>query len=172
MKKLKYLVFLILFINIVGCFSLHKAEKLTKKIYNEYPEVIAKVARDKFPCKINKLDTIVNYKDSTIWIDCPDSVIEKVTLLNVIDTILIYKKIKIKVPVNLPVKTITIVKEIEDLSKIVVLDTELTKTRVENEKMAISMIKRNKVIKWLIFALVGFIIPYLLKIIRLIILKK
>lgn len=153
-----------------GCLSSRRANRLTDKILKSYPEVIAKVARDKFPCQINKNDTIINVKDSTIWIDCPDPIIEKVPFKNKIDTN--YKKNKIKVPVNLPVKTITIVKEIEDLSKIVLLDTELTKTRVENEKMAISMVKKNKVIKWLIFALVGFIIPYLLKLIRLIILKK
>lgn len=153
-----------------GCLSSRRASRLTDKILRSYPEVIAKVARDKFPCELQKIDTIISLKDSTIWVECPDSI--KTVVPTFTKDSIIIKKVKILVPVNLPVKTITIVKEIEDLSKIVVIDAENAKLRVENEKMAVIQTKKNKVIKWLIFVLIGLIIPYLFKIIRLIIFKK
>ncbi len=172
------LMFFFALIGIVSCskYTEQVAENQSKKALVYHPKVIAKIARDAFPCIDKKVDTVITQKDSLIYIDCPDVSNGTATDYAVVDTMYIipnYKPVTkvtqgktVKVPVYLPVKTITIEKKIEDSAKIMQLNDALMQSVNETakandtiEKLEAKVAKKNKYLLWgliIIIALAAF----------------
>jgi len=125
-----------------SCYTESKAIKQAEKAINKKPLAVLPIFRDKFPCITTKSDTTIINTDTTIWVDCPDTASEK-DYFTVHDTII--KKVNnvitktIKVPVTLPVKTMYITKEVEDLSRIAEMGIKLNEQKHINKKQGESL---------------------------------
>jgi hypothetical protein len=124
---------------LVSCYNTKKAEKQVNKALLNYPDAVATIARNAFPCTTTKLDT-VSVTDTIIEVaECP----EQDYIINTNhDTVWIDKvatKI-IKVPIKVPVRTVTITKTIEDSAKIKLLQTSF-------KEMDAVIIKQNATIE-------------------------
>jgi len=147
-------------------YTLPKAEYQVNKAYLTYPPMVAGKTRDWFPCIVNKNDTIITYVDSLIYIDCPSVVNGNATEYINSDTVYINKIVTqnkvVKVPVYLPIKTITVIQKVEDSAKMFVLNDVLQ--AVENEtailnddvkKLEAKVAKKNKYLLYLLIALLA-----------------
>jgi PBP1b-binding outer membrane lipoprotein LpoB len=148
-----------------GCYTQNKAVKQVNKALGSYPEIVAKIALDSFPCNVIKVDTIITHFDTTIEVIYPHFD----TTLSQIDTIYGTKKVYVK----LPYKTIYITKSIESTAKLTILNARFdsltkvtTSIQKSNEDLTSKVGRKNKVIYWLIALLIGFSIPYLIKLIK------
>ena len=146
-----------------GCYTQNKAVKQVNKALGSYPEIVAKIALDSFPCNVIKVDTIITHFDTTIEVFYPH--FDTTLLLK--DTIFVTKKIK------LPVKTLYITKTVESTAKLTILNASLdsllkvtTSVQKSNEDLTSKVGRKNKVIYWLIAFLVGMSIPYLIRFIK------
>jgi PBP1b-binding outer membrane lipoprotein LpoB len=146
-----------------GCYTQNKAVKQVNKALGSYPEIVAKIALDSFPCNVIKVDTIITHFDTTIEVIYPHFD----TSLSRIDTIYGTKKVYVK----LPYKTIT--KSIESTAKLTILNARFdsltkvtTSIQKSNDDLTSKVGRKNKVIYWLIALLIGFSIPYLIKLIK------
>ena len=146
-----------------GCYTQNKAVKQVNKALGSYPEIVAKIALDSFPCNVIKVDTIITHFDTTIEVFYPHFD----TTLFLKDTIFVTKKIK------LPVKTLYITKTVESTAKLTILNASLdsltkvtTSVQKLNEDLTSKVGRKNKVIYWLIAFLIGFSIPYLIRFIK------
>lgn len=148
---------LVLFVAAFGsCYTQKKAQQQTQKALAVYPSIVADIARTAFPCVTTKADTIITTQDSLIYIDCPD--IGNGSAEDFIkDTIVLTKIVNstktIKVPVLLPVKTVTVIKKVEDSAKIFLLNKQLEaekKVSANNQAKA-DMLQRKseRKSKWL-----------------------
>lgn len=137
----QFLFLLILILS--GCYTAKKAEQQVNKADSKYPEIVAKLARDKYPCTdILKPDTAVIWKDTTIYIDCPDSITTTDFGIVRYDTI---NNIRIiKVPVTLPVRIQTITKWFEDSAKLKLAAIEQTKLKNENAELTTTVKNQTK----------------------------
>lgn len=108
---MRYLLILLI---LAGCSS---AKELMDKAEKKDPAIVAKYARDKYPCTdLLKPDTAIIYQDSVVYIDCPENTtmfetVRTDTVNNVITKI-------VRVPVNMPVQVKTITKWYEDSAKL------------------------------------------------------
>jgi len=150
-----------------GCYTQNKAVKQVNKALGSYPEIVAKIALDSFPCNVIKVDTIITHFDTTIEVIYPHFD----TSLSQIDTIYSTKKVYVK----LPYKTVYITKSVESTAKLTILNASLdsllkvtTSVQKSNEDLTSKVGRKNKVIYWLIALLIGFSIPYLIKFIKII----
>lgn len=143
-----------------GCYTQNKAVKQVNKALGSYPEIVAKIALDSFPCNVIKVDTIITHFDTTIEVIYPhfDT--------SVINTVIVEKKVYVK----LPYKTVYITKSIESTAKLTILNARFdsltkvtTSVKKSNEDLTSKVGRKNKVIYWLIAFLVGMSIPYLIK---------
>jgi len=144
---MKYLLIILLF---TGCYSAKKAQQQVDKADSHYPEIVAKLARDKYPCTdLLKPDTTIIYEDSIILveIECPDQPTEVIrydTVNNVITR-------TVRVPVNMPVQIRTVTKWYEDSAKLKILNLEATacqqavkKLQATNDKQAVKIARKSK----------------------------
>lgn len=148
-----------------GCYTQFKAVKQVDKALAHYPEIVAKIALDSFPCDVIRIDTIITERD-TIIESLP---IENFTTLLQIDTISVTKKVYVK----LPIRTTYITRIVESTAKLVILkagldsinnvNSELQKTK---DQLTGKVGRKNKVILWLIALIVGISIPYIVRIVR------
>ncbi len=145
-----------------GCYTQNKAVKQVNKALGSYPKIVARIALDSFPCNVIKVDTIITHFDTTIDVIYPH--FDKI--LSQIDTIYRTKKVYVK----LPYKTVYITKSVESTAKLTILNASLdsllkvtTSVQKSNEDLTSKVGRKNKVIYWLIFLLIGFSIPYLIK---------
>ena len=148
-----------------GCYTQNKAVKQVNKALGSYPEIVAKIALDSFPCNIIKVDTIITHFDTTIEVIYPHFD----TTLSRINTIYGTKKVYVK----LPYKTVYVTKSIESTAKLTILNARFdsltkvtTSIQKSNEDLTSKVGRKNKVIYWLIALLIGFSIPYLIKLIK------
>lgn len=148
-----------------GCYTQNKAVKQVNKALGSYPEIVARIALDSFPCNVIKVDTTITHFDTTIEVIYPHFD----TILSRIDTIYGTKKVYVK----LPVKTVYITKSIESTAKLTILNARFdsltkvtTSIQKSNEDLTSKVGRKNKVIYWLIALLIGFSIPYLIKLIK------
>ena len=148
-----------------GCYTQNKAVKQVNKALGSYPEIVARIALDSFPCNVIKVDTIITHFDTSIQVIYPHFD----TSLSQIDTIYGTKKVYVK----LPVKTVYITKSIESTAKLTILNARFdsltkvtTSIQKSNEDLTSKVGRKNKVIYWLIALLIGFSIPYLIKLIK------
>lgn len=137
-----------------GCTT---AEKLTYKAISKDKAKVAEITRAEFPCTTTKADTVISTKDSLIWIECPEQQPDPGPQY-LIDTIhftttKVLPGRTVRVPVTLPVKTVTIVQKIEDSAKIYILQAATLKLQADNDKLSTKVANRNKALKWLIIAL-------------------
>jgi len=112
---MRYIILLLL---LTGCYTAKKAEQQVNKANDHYPGVVAKLARDKYPCtNLLRPDTTILYRDTLVYIDCPDSipatfeVVRRDTINNVVTK-------TVRVPVNLPIRERIITKWYEDSAKL------------------------------------------------------
>ena len=147
-------------------YTLPKAEYQVNKAYLTYPPMVAGKTRDWFPCIVNKTDTIITYVDSLIYIDCPSVVNGNANEYISSDTVYIKQIVTqnkvVKVPVNLPIKTITVIQKVEDSAKIFHLNdailtstNETAKANDSIEKLEAKIAKKNKYLLYLLIALLA-----------------
>jgi PBP1b-binding outer membrane lipoprotein LpoB len=148
-----------------GCYTQNKAVKQVNKALGSYPEIVAKIALDSFPCNVIKVDTIITHFDTTIEVIYPHFD----TTLSRIDTIYGTKKVYVK----LPYKTVYITKSVESTAKLTILNARFdsltkvtTSIQKSNEDLTSKVGRKNKVIYWLIAFLIGLSVPYLIKLIK------
>jgi hypothetical protein len=149
-----------------GCYSQFKATKDVNKALANYPQIVAKIAQDSFPCDVIRIDTnisVSNY-DTTLLVDCPvrDTISVHDTVLNSV-----LKKVKLQY------KTVYVTKFLESTAKLTILNARLdsltevtTSIQKSNDELTSKVGRKNKVIYWLIALLIGFSIPYLIKLIK------
>jgi hypothetical protein len=148
-----------------GCYTSNKAVKQVNKALGSYPEIVAKIALDSFPCNVIKVDTIITHFDTTIEVIYPHFD----TSMSQIDTIYGTKKVYVK----LPYKTVYITKSVESTAKLTILNASLdsllkvtTSVQKSNEDLTSKVGRKNKVIYWLIFFIVGLSVPYCFRIVK------
>ena len=147
---MKYILIILIFA------SCSTAQELMDKAEKKDPAIVAKLARDKYPCKdLLKPDTTTIYQDSIILveIECPDvptEVIRVDTVNNVITR-------TVRVPVNMPVQIRTVTKWYEDSAKLKLftlqvesLQADTASLRQETVKLSGKVSSRNKWLLWLI----------------------
>lgn len=150
MKTLNLLFLLAL---LSGCYTAKKATEQVNKADSKYPEIVAKIARDKYPCTdLLKPDTTIIYSDSIVFIDCPEVVSNEYTNGKT-DTIRINNVLyrTVKVPVTMPVKTVYLTKWYEDSASLKIcnlhLDRQIYKVEIleiKNETLALKLKNRSK----------------------------
>ena len=142
MRNRKYILWALIVIGLywtaaalTGCYTAKKAEQQGNKANYHHPGVVAKLARDKYPCTdLLKPDTAVMYRDTTVYIDCPDSipatfeVVRRDTINNVVTK-------TIRVPVNLPIRERIITKWYEDSAKLKLAQIDLNGLQDANDKL-------------------------------------
>jgi len=146
-----------------GCYTQNKAVKQINKALGSYPEIVAKIALDSFPCNVIRIDTNIVVQDTIIETIYPHFDTSE------IDTVIVEKKVYVK----LPYKTVYITKSIESTAKLTILNARFdsltkvtTSIQKSNEDLTSKVGRKNKVIYWLIALLIGFSIPYLIKLIK------
>lgn len=147
-----------------GCYSQFKATKDVNKALGHYPQIVAKIAQDSFPCNVIRIDTSIsvsNY-DTSLLVDCP---VRDTVLNSVHDTVKLY--------VKLPYKTVYVTKSVESTAKLTIMKCTLdsltkvtTSIKKSNEDLTSKVGRKNKVIYWLIAFIVGLSIPYAIRIIK------
>lgn len=153
---LGFLFLVLLSLIFFGCYTDKKATRQVKKAIDEKPQIAAALTREAFPCINKKSDTTIVTTDTTINIECPDSIYSTpaTDYFTVHDTIV---RVKIKT-VSVPVKIQQVVKYIETFTE----DSAKIKTlqyKIDQQGKAIiekdSKIKdRNKLVLWLLIFLV------------------
>jgi len=151
-----------------GCNTAKKAVRQSTNAIANHPKEVLPIFRGAFPCVETSADTTFFINDTTIYVDCPDSVSAS-QYFTLHDTVIVAGKTIIKegktirVPVTLPQKTITVVKTVEDLSRIAEKDIVIKETQDKADKFENGMDKWRK---WF-FILLGITlvswIPYVIK---------
>lgn len=118
-----------------GCYTQKKATDQVNKANDKYPDVVAKLARDKYPCTdLLKPDTAILYRDTTVYIECPDSIPSTFEVIRR-DTVNNTVVRTVRVPVTLPVKTVYIDRWYEDSAKLKLMVSQVASIQKENEKL-------------------------------------
>jgi hypothetical protein len=147
-----------------ACYSSKKAEKQVGKALLYYPEVVAKIARNAFPCKSGKIDTIT--KEKMLMVDCPESD-SIIVYVNDFGYKTIHDTIRIKKTVKVPVKVqdIMMYTYIEDSAKIKILQDQIYRLTNNENILTYRLTHKNRVIKWLIIISISLSLPILFKLI-------
>jgi hypothetical protein len=162
-----FMIVVIIFLTLLtSCskYTLPIAEQQVTKAYLTYKPMVADKTRGWFPCVVKTNDTIITTKDSLIYIDCPSVVNGGGEDYLGSDTVYLNKTVTqnkfVKVPVYLPVKTVTVIQKIEDSAKIFQLNdallTSVNETAKANEtieKLEAKVAKKNKYLLYLLIAL-------------------
>jgi len=163
---LKVFRLLVAVILLGGCYTQFKAIKQVDKALARYPQIVAKIAQDSFPCNIIRIDTLISVNDTTLLLDCPvrDTISVHDTVHNTVD-----KKLYVK----LPYKTIYITKVLESTARLVIVKASLDSAQevvrelgTSNNDLIGKIGRKNKAIYWLIAFLVGLSVPYLFRIFK------
>lgn len=157
---MKYILIILFF---VSCSS---AEKLTYKAMSKDKAKVAEITRKEWPCTTTNIDTA--YKIDTLYdlieVQCPDTIRYIVDSFETVTAVRV--PVYIKVPIASPIQTITVTKTIEDSAKIFIINTQLKDCNEDLVKAQNKVHKMGKVIMWLIFIIIGFSIPYIIKLIK------
>ena len=148
-------------------------EKLIKKALDKDSAAVAKVTRDLFPCTdILKPDTAILYRDTTVYIECPDSIppamFETIRFETVTNTRIV------RVPVKLPIETRYVNRYFEDSAKIFLYRKQVERLQADTASLNKQVAKyksklhtRNVQALWLL----GLVIALLVWTFRKVILK-
>jgi hypothetical protein len=115
---------------LTGCYTPEKATRQADKALDKYPEKIAPKFREAFPCEVMKIDTVHDWQNSTVYVECPPQV-------SLVDTFYLEGE-PIKVPATVRVKRVTITKTVKDSAEIFAL-----KDTIETLKRDILAYKYN-----------------------------
>ena len=163
---------LVAFLLLGGCYSQYKATKQVGKALASYPQIVARIALDSFPCNVIRIDTIITVKDSIV--ECEPSQIYTIngTNLSHIDTIFATKKVK------LPIKTTYITRIVESTAKLTIINAQLDSVnnvirelQKSNDELSKKIANKNKAIWWFIALVVGLLLPYVIHIFKLLNIK-
>lgn len=130
-----------------SCYTQKKATDQVNKANDNFPEIVAKLARDKYPCTdLLKPDTAVIFKDTVIYVDCPDTATIANSPFEVIRTDTVNKVITktIRVPVHLPIQVQTITKWYEDSAKLKLAGIQINTLQKDNDRLAAKLKARTK----------------------------
>jgi len=148
-----------------GCYTQFKATKQVDKALAHYPQIVAKIALDSFPCNVIRIDTNIVVSDTIVEYQS----IENYTSVLHFDTVLITKKVYVK----LPYKTIYITKVVESTAKLVIQKASLDSSnnaicelQKVNDELIGKIGRKNKVIYWLIGLLILLTIPLVIRIFK------
>jgi len=153
---MKIKIFASVVLILVSCNTSKLYSKRLAKIEQRHPEKIAAICVKNYPCTTTKSDTIFDYKDSVVFVDC-DSVVKHDSLI---------EYVPVKVPVHLPIQIKTITAYKEDSAKIFLLQKEIkdlhqalikTDLRHDNDGAIISS-QRKKLWRWRVLAIVILIV--------------
>ena len=149
-----------------GCYTQFKAVKQVGKALAHYPQIVARIALDSFPCNVIRIDTVIYERDTIV-----ESYPVETTL---VDTIVITKKLYVK----LPYKTIYITKVVESTAKLTIINAQLDSVNnaiCELQKSKDEIInkvgRKNKTIYWLLAFIFALSIPYVIRILNLLTIK-
>ena len=129
---MKYLILIIL---LAGCSS---AKELMDKAEKKDATIVAEYARAKYPCKdLLKPDTAVIWKDTTVYIDCPDTIKgnDFEVIVTKTDTVNNTTVRTVRVPVNMPVRTQVITKWYEDSAKLKINQVQINSLQEDTAKL-------------------------------------
>lgn len=156
MKKISSLIALISVLILVSCHTTRKAQNQLKSVMKYYPELVANVCKDSFPCVISKIDTVTSVEYDFVEIQCPGYETAKKDTIHVTHT----KIIKGPAVIVTEQKTNNITKLIKDSASIRSCELELISCNkkcndltAENLKLQNKVSKKNSWIMWLIIAL-------------------
>lgn len=126
-------ILVILLITIfTGC---QTAKQLMDKAERKDPAIVATYARDKYPCTdLLKPDTAVLYRDTTVYIDCPDTVPATFETVRV-DTVNNVTVRTVRVPVNLPIRERIITNWYEDSAKLKLAQIALNSLQADTARL-------------------------------------
>jgi len=130
---MKYLLIILI---LAGCST---AKELLDKAERKDPAIVAKYARDKYPCTdLLKPDTAIVWRDSTIYIECPDNSNPFEVVITKTDTVnnVVTRTIKVPVKVQIPGKVVT--RWYEDSAKLKIYATELNNCNTEVQTLKAS----------------------------------
>lgn len=133
---------------LAGCST---AEKLLDKAEKKDPAIVAKYARDKYPCTdLLKPDTAIIWKDSVIYIECPDNTNPFEVIVVKTDTVKNTVIKTVRVPVTVPIQVKYITKWYEDSAKLKIsavalnnCNTEAKALKVANNKLTAKSARRG-----------------------------
>ncbi len=142
--------------------SCQTAKQLMDKAEKKNPAIVAEYARDKYPCTdLLKPDTAILYRDTTVYIDCPDSIPATFETVRV-DTVNNTVVKTVRVPVTLPIRTQIITKYYEDSAKLKLaglqiqeLQADTTRLQASNKILSGRLATRTKIMWWLIALCIG-----------------
>ena len=161
LKACKLLVAVIL---LGSCYTQFKAVKQVGKALANYPQIVAKIALDSFPCNVIRIDTNIVVSDTIVEYQAP---IENFTTMMQVDTIT--RKVYIKART----RTVYITKTVESTAKLSIVNARIdSATNVirelqkVNEELTGKVTRKAKVIWWLIAFMIGLSMPYLIRIVR------
>ena len=153
-----------------GCYSQYKATKQVSKALANYPQIVARIALDSFPCDVIRIDTIITVRDSIV--ECLP--IENFTTLSQIDTIYGTKTVFVR----LPIKTSYITRIVESTAKLTSINVQLDSVnnvirelQKSNDELSKKIANKNKAIWWFIALVVGLLLPYVIHIFKLLNIK-
>lgn len=127
---------------LTGCYNAKKAQKQVNKALLEYPDKVATIARDAFPCITTASDTVTVTDTLLDFIDCPESPGPEY----VRDTLIIgeMRTVTVKVPGKTQVKTVTVTQRIEDSAKIKLLTMDIAALVSVNADQGATIKKQDK----------------------------
>ena len=163
---LRVFSWLVAFLLLGGCYSQFKATKQVGKALAHYPQIVARIALDSFPCDVIRIDTVIYERDTIV-----ESYPVETTL---VDTFVITKKLYVK----LPYKTTYITKVVESTAKLTIINAQLDSVNnaiCELQKSKDEIInkvgRKNKTIYWLLAFIFALSIPYVIRILNLLTIK-
>lgn len=158
-KSLWVVILLLAIISVLA--SCSTAKELLDKAEKKDPAIVATYARDKYPCTdLLKPDTATIWRDSTVYIECPDSIpatyetVRYDTVNNTITRV-------VKVPVTIRTAGQVITRWYEDSAKLKLyrlqvegLQSDTANYRKQMHKLTGKVSTRNKWLLWLLVVVV------------------
>ena len=139
-----------------GCYSAKKADKQLDKVMNTYPEKVALLASNKFPCEVGS-DTVITVEYDFIEVLDTIPIISKDTIIDTLETTIIKRRI-----VRLPSEKVIITKYVTDSAKIYSLENQLRECNSKGISEKDSKTNFPKILA-LLFALLGIVAYFVAK---------
>ena len=152
-NQIKWVWVILLLVIIIGIIAgCSTAEKLLDKAERKDPAIVAKYARDRYPCtELLEPDTAVIWRDSVIYIECPDNTNPFEVVVIKTDTVKNTVIKTVRVPVTVPIQVKYITKWYEDSAKLKVAavdlqgcNTAVLKLQASNDSLKAKSDRRGK----------------------------